>query len=57
MDYSSRKLAVDERRQDERGDDEADYLHDDEHRHRLARDARDNNLRGPTPIKITKLDE
>ena len=35
------RLAVDERRQDERGDDEADYLHNDEHRHRLARDARE----------------
>jgi len=34
-------LAVDERRQDERGDNETDQLHDDRHWHRLACDARE----------------
>jgi len=34
-------LAVDERRQDERGDNETDQLHDEKHWHRLACDARE----------------
>ena len=34
-------FALDERRQDQSGDNEADYLHDDEHWHRLACDARE----------------